>query len=59
MLSRFRCPDLPEPIGVFRAVERPSYDSMLNDQVKTAIDQKGEGEIESLFTSGDTWEVTE
>jgi 2-oxoglutarate ferredoxin oxidoreductase subunit beta len=36
LLSRLRHPEYPVPIGVFRAVERPSYDEMLNAQVAAA-----------------------
>lgn len=57
MLSRLRYPDFPEPIGVFRAIERPSYNDLLNSQVDSAREQKGEGKLEDLFTSGETWTV--
>jgi 2-oxoglutarate ferredoxin oxidoreductase subunit beta len=36
ILSRLGGPHLPTPIGVFRAVERPSYDQLLNEQVERA-----------------------
>jgi 2-oxoglutarate ferredoxin oxidoreductase subunit beta len=36
IVSRLAAPDLPTPIGVFRAVERPSYDVLLNQQVQKA-----------------------
>ncbi|MFI5306959.1 MAG: 2-oxoacid:ferredoxin oxidoreductase subunit beta [Polyangiales bacterium] len=36
VLSRLRAPEFPTPIGVFRAVEVPSYDAMLNQQVDRA-----------------------
>jgi 2-oxoglutarate ferredoxin oxidoreductase subunit beta len=58
LLSRLRQEDgFPEPIGVFRAVEAPQYDKMINDQVEQAIDKKGEGDLEKLFRSDDTWKV--
>jgi len=59
MLSRMYYPEFPEPIGVFRAVERPTYERMLEDQVQNAIAKKGEGRLEDLFLTGDTWEVKE
>jgi 2-oxoglutarate ferredoxin oxidoreductase subunit beta len=37
LLSRMRQPEFPEPIGVFRAVERPMYDQRLGAQVAEAI----------------------
>jgi len=57
LLSRMRQPDFPEPIGVYRAVDRPKYDEMLNDQIVEAREKKGDGQLETLFHSGDTWSV--
>jgi 2-oxoglutarate ferredoxin oxidoreductase subunit beta len=57
LLSRMRHPEFPEPIGVFRAVDRPKYDEQLNTQVAEAIERQGPGDLQSLFDSGDVWEV--
>jgi 2-oxoglutarate ferredoxin oxidoreductase subunit beta len=57
LLSRMRHPEFPEPIGVFRAVERPTYDTMINAQVEQSREKAGEGELEKLFGGGDTWTV--
>lgn len=57
LLSRMRYPDFPEPIGVFRAVERPVYDELLNEQIAKAKQKSGEGNLQQLFESGDTWDV--
>jgi 2-oxoglutarate ferredoxin oxidoreductase subunit beta len=57
LLSRMRQPAFPEPIGVFRAVDRPKYDELLNAQVRQAVEGEGEGDLEQLFHSGDTWSV--
>ncbi len=60
LLSRLRYEDgFPEPIGVFRAVDRPKYDQELNKQVTDAIEKRGRGDLGKLFTSGETWTVTE
>lgn len=58
LLSRLRHPDFPEPMGVFRDVYRPIYEDMMGAQVADAIQQQGEGDLQKLFSSGDTWEVT-
>ena len=58
LLSRMRYPDFPEPIGVFRAVDRPKYDEELNKQVDDAREKKGDGDLEKMFNTGDTWTVT-
>ncbi|MCA9245990.1 MAG: CBS domain-containing protein [Planctomycetales bacterium] len=57
LLSRMHYPQFPEPIGVFRAVDRPRYDVMVNEQIHAAIEKKGEGQLEKLFHAGDTWSV--
>ncbi len=57
LLSRMRYPEFPEPIGVFRAIDCPRYDHELNNQVAMARAEKGEGDLEKLFNSGETWTV--
>ncbi len=57
LLSRMRQPDFPEPIGVFRAVEKPCYEDLVNEQVTTAIAQKGEGDLAALYDSEDAFMV--
>lgn len=56
-LSRMAYPEFPEPMGVFRAIEAPVYDQQLEDQVNHAVTTFGEGDIDKLFNSGDTWTV--
>ncbi|MEX0819202.1 MAG: 2-oxoacid:ferredoxin oxidoreductase subunit beta [Pirellulaceae bacterium] len=59
LLSRMRHEDgFPEPIGVFRAIETPRYDEELNKQVEAAKAKKGEGDLNALFNSGETWTVS-
>ena len=41
LLSRMRYPEFPEPIGVFRAVDRPRYDEELNKQIVEARAKRG------------------
>ncbi len=57
LLSRMRYPEFPEPIGVFRAVDRPKYDEELNNQIQTARGKYGEGDLEKLFNAGETWTI--
>lgn len=56
-LAQMRWPNSPEPMGVFRAVERPIYDAEVDRQLKQCIADQGSGDLEALFNSGDTWEV--
>ena len=57
LLSRMRHPEFPEPIGVFRAVDAPKYDVELNRQIESAREKRGEGDLNALFNSGETWTV--
>ncbi len=45
------------PFGVFRSVERPVYDDLMGAQLEHAREDRGEGELEALLHSGDTWVV--
>lgn len=56
-LAQMRWPHSPEPMGVFRAVERPTYDGEVDRQFHKIIADQGPGSLEALFNSGDTWEV--
>ncbi|MEU9920974.1 2-oxoacid:ferredoxin oxidoreductase subunit beta [Streptomyces griseoluteus] len=58
-LSRLADPDTLHhtPIGVFRAVDRPVYDSLMSEQLDTAIEQRGKGDLATLLTGGDSWTV--
>lgn len=58
LLANMRYPVYPEPMGVLRAVQRPTYDESVNQQVADVTEKMGSGNLESLFHSGDTWEVT-
>jgi 2-oxoglutarate/2-oxoacid ferredoxin oxidoreductase subunit beta len=42
------------PLGVFRDVERPSYDELVAAQLANA---KGDGDLQALVGSGDTWSI--
>jgi len=57
LLSRMVYPRFPECIGIFRAVERPTYDDLVNKQIEDVIKAKGKGKLEDLFASDDTWVV--
>ncbi len=57
MLSRMRHPEFPEPMGVFRAVQRECYEDLLNAQVQEAVAKRGEGTIETLLNSGESYTI--
>jgi len=57
LLSRMRQPNFPEPIGVFREIDKPSYEELVNDQMTRAISQRGDGDLAALFDSEDAFMV--
>jgi 2-oxoglutarate ferredoxin oxidoreductase subunit beta len=59
ILSRLDYPDFPVPIGVLRATDKPTYDGTVQEQMEAALVRYGEGDLDELFNSGDTWVVEE
>jgi 2-oxoglutarate ferredoxin oxidoreductase subunit beta len=56
-LSRLDSGDFSHtPIGVFRSIDRPSYDELMADQITTAR-SSGDGDLAALLAGNDTWEV--
>jgi 2-oxoglutarate ferredoxin oxidoreductase subunit beta len=45
------------PMGIFRQVDRPAYDEGVAEQIATAKEQRGEGDLEALLHAGDTWTI--
>ena len=57
MLSRMGPPSFPTPLGVFRAVERPTYEQMAQELEAKAIAKLGEGSLERMLYSGESWVI--
>ncbi|HEU4389653.1 MAG TPA: 2-oxoacid:ferredoxin oxidoreductase subunit beta [Blastocatellia bacterium] len=57
MLARMEYPNYPVPVGVFRDVEKPTYEDLMTDQINIAIDRQGNGDLEKLINSGETWTI--
>ena len=56
-LASLARPKFPIPIGVFRAVEKPTYEALLQSQVDDAVRTRGRGDLGALLHSGDVWTV--
>ncbi|NUN15426.1 MAG: 2-oxoacid:ferredoxin oxidoreductase subunit beta [Myxococcales bacterium] len=56
-LSNMVWPESPVPMGVLRAITRPAYDSLVNEQISSTIAKRGRGKISELLRTGDTWTV--
>ena len=57
MLARMEAPTFPQPVGIFRDVQRETYEDLLVAQIDTAIAKHGRGQLEKLIHSGDMWVV--
>ncbi|MCE7078875.1 2-oxoacid:ferredoxin oxidoreductase subunit beta [Streptomyces sp. ST2-7A] len=45
------------PIGVLRSVRRPVYEDLMADQLDTAVERSGKGDLGALLAGNDTWTV--
>jgi 2-oxoglutarate ferredoxin oxidoreductase subunit beta len=50
-------PSMPTPLGVFRKINKPTYDEGVEAQIENVKKIKGEGDLEKVLFSGNTWEV--
>ncbi len=57
LLASMEFPQFPVPVGVFKRVERPTYESMLCKQIDVAKQKKGTPTLDSLFQAGETWNI--
>jgi 2-oxoglutarate ferredoxin oxidoreductase subunit beta len=57
LLSRMRHPEFPEPMGVYRAIQLPTYEKLLVDQIAAVGQKLGPRSLDDLFNEGDTWVV--
>lgn len=57
MLSRMCLPDHPMPMGIFRQVGEPTYEEQVCGQIAQIKAEKGNGNLQKLLNSGETWTV--
>jgi 2-oxoglutarate ferredoxin oxidoreductase subunit beta len=50
-------PHGPTPLGVFRDVDRPTYESLMSAQLVEAQARKGPGDLAAMIRSSGTWTV--
>lgn len=56
-LGQFESPDFPVPMGVFRDVDKPSYESLSTQLSESARAAKGRGDLQRLLNAGETWTI--
>ena len=57
MLARMEFPDFPQPVGIFRDVQRDTYEDLMQRQIEDAVARQGRGRLEKLIHTGDMWVV--
>ena len=57
LLGELEPPSFPEPLGVLRAVSRPTHDELEAAQAAQVRRTFGEGDLERLLDSADAWTV--
>jgi 2-oxoglutarate ferredoxin oxidoreductase subunit beta len=50
-------PNVPTPVGVFRDVDRPVYESEVQQQLAASVERSGPGELSKIIHSGGVWTV--
>jgi len=55
LLSGFDYPEFPVPMGVLRQVENTTYEEKIEQQIKTQIEKKGEGDLADLIRGNQVW----
>ena len=49
--------DFPDPIGVLYAIDSPTYEELMMEQINNAIEKKGSTSVQDILNAGDTWVV--
>lgn len=57
MLSRFRHPHFPEPVGVLYAEQKPRYETLVEAQVEEAKSRRPNASLKELLHAGETFTV--
>jgi 2-oxoglutarate ferredoxin oxidoreductase subunit beta len=47
----------PVPFGVLYKVEKPVYETQMEEQINDSIEKLGKGSLEKLLFTGNTWEI--
>jgi len=57
LLAELEPPKFPTVFGIFRDIERPTYDGLLMDQIQEASRKRPRADLKALLNSGTTWKV--
>jgi 2-oxoglutarate ferredoxin oxidoreductase subunit beta len=57
LISGMTYPEFPVPMGIFRNVQRPTYDEILGGQVEKAKAKAKDTSFKALFDGLETWTI--
>ncbi len=57
LLAAFMPPEMPMAFGIFRQVQKPTYDDLMIEQINEVVAERGHGDLPRLLRSGTTWVV--
>jgi 2-oxoglutarate/2-oxoacid ferredoxin oxidoreductase subunit beta len=57
LLAQLLPPEFPTPIGVFRSVEKPTFETLIHNQMENAEKKLGKNDIRGLLNSGEVWKI--
>ena len=57
MLAKLAPPHFPMVFGVIRSAMYPTYDDLVEEQIKYAKETSNIRNVDDLLNSGDTWEI--
>ena len=57
LLTQMEYPELPVPFGLFRSIQKPTYDGMLDEQVANVIQKRGAGNLKDILFTNEVWKV--
>ena len=58
LLSELSCDkNFPTPTGIIYQEDKPTYETMLYNQLEKAVKSKGKGNLDKLFNDSHTWKV--
>jgi len=50
-------PELPRPMGIFQAIDLPTYEGQIDAQIEYAKKKFGEGDLDALMKGEDSWVI--
>lgn len=57
LLSQLPFPAFPTPLGILHQSTAPTFDAQIHNQLRAAIAKNGKGNLQSLLTGPETWEI--